>query len=526
MPSFSELLDGLSRPEAYPHSVEGLHPIQTHASVVFLTGQWAYKIKKPVDFGFLDYRSLEARRRCCEAEVTLNRRLCPEVYLGVVPITASAQGLRVDGTGEPVEWAVRMRQLPEADLLSHRLRTGRVTPGEITKLACKLASFHARAEERRELGSVEAVRGNVEENFRQTEGRTGALLPAAHLEAVRAFSLDFLERQGALLRKRMEAGRIRDGHGDLRAQNICLAPDVGDGIQVLDCIEFNERFRCGDVAADLAYLAMDLDLAGRRDLSEQLVDAYVEESGDSGLAEVLTFYLCYRAYVRGKIALLAAEETEIPEPERQEHAATAAAAFDLGRSYATLTGARLAAMVGYSGSGKSGVARELARRLPAVRFSSDEVRKERAGVPRTQVLAGEAYSAASRGEVYTALLEHAAESLRAGISVLLDATFLDPEERERVRALGAALRVPVVFLECQAPDELIRERLRGPRGDASDAGLQVYQAQAADRGIAAALAAERASRGWVALDAALPPGRAARQALEALWRVDSSGGTP
>lgn len=516
LPTLSDLLQGLTRGSAYPHSVRGLHVLQTHASCVFLTGDWVYKIKKPVDFGFLDYRSLETRHRCCRQEVDLNRRLCPEVYLDVVPVVRTPEGLRVMAPGEPVEWAVRMRQLPEADMLSQRLREGRVTRAEIERLAEKLARFHTAAPETPHFGSLEVIRENLEENFAQTEPLMGDVLPRECREQVTEFARVFLREHEELFRQRVQEGRIRDGHGDLRAQNICLSPEVGDGIQVLDCIEFNERFRCGDLAADLAYLAMDLDLAGRRDLREILVRKYGETTGDASLAEMLPFYLCYRAYVRGKIALFAAREGEIPEAERRAHAEVARAAFDLSRSYAVLRGPVLVAMAGYSGSGKSVLARELARRIPAVRLSSDEVRKEGSGAASDTPLGTNAYTEGARHAVYSELFRRAGQLLRDGTPVLLDATFLPPRERDRAAELAHETGAILRFVECWAPAAVIRQRLGSRTGDASDAGTTVFEGQWRDAGVERALSETRGRPEWVTVSTDQPSPHAAREALASL----------
>jgi aminoglycoside phosphotransferase family enzyme/predicted kinase len=490
---------------------------------VFLTGEYVYKIKKPVDFGFLDYSTLERRHRCCEWELDLNRRLCPEVYLEVVPIAWDGTCLRV-GAGPVVEWAVRMRQLREEELLPAKLASGTVSPSEIEQMARMLAEFHRNAATGPEIdchGTPEAMLRNIEENFEQTASRTGEDLPADCRSAVRSYARQFLAEYEPLFTARLREGRIRDGHGDLRAQNICLDPSVGAGVQILDRIEFNDRFRCGDVAADLAYLAMDLDLAGRCDLRSALVDRYVIESGDTGLRRLLPFYCCYRAYVRGKIALFAAGEAEIPPDERREHQAVAAAAFDLARSYAEVRDRPLlVAMMGFSGSGKSALARELARRVPAVRIASDEVRKEHAGVPAFTHLGPEEYSAAQRHAVYDELRRRAIPLLEAGLHVLLDATFLAPEERQQAALTAAEHGAEFRVVECRCPNPIIRKHLqaRAERVEASDADLAVYEAQV--REVTDGPASDPGDNRIIARTDGLIP-RVARAVLSELWSAGS-----
>lgn len=519
------LLAGLRKEEAYPHPVSSLHVVQTHASCVFLTGSYAYKVRKPVSFGFLDYSTVERRRFYSEQELLLNRRLCPEVYLDVLPVVESDGLFRIGGSGTVTDWVVRMRQLPEADMLPARLAAGTVGAAEVERIAEVLAAFHSQAATDPEIarfGSPEAVAGNVEENFTQTGPLVGKALPPEHLVAVRDWSHRFLSTHEELLERRVRGGRVRDGHGDLRAQNICLAPDIQGGVQIFDCIEFNDRFRYGDVAADLAYLTMDLDLAGRADLREVLVRCYQQTSGDADLAAVLRFYQCYRAYVRGKIALLAAAEAEIPADERRGHEDLAAAAFDLSRSYAERRERpALLITVGFSGSGKSVLARELARRLPAVRVASDDLRKELAGVlSRTRLEAG-AYTTGQRAAIYEALRRRAREVLMRGEHVLLDATFLSAREREAAARTAGECGAEFWIVECRCPPEVIRQRiLERSRhgGDASDADLTVYDAQAREyepvdqvRGV------ELVFAGHVAVNTDQPGGRAARKVLEAFW---------
>jgi len=520
--SLAELIAGLSEPAAYPHAVRGLRVLQTHTSCVFLTGDYVYKVKKPVDFGFLDYSSVRKRRQCCDRELILNRRLCPEVYLDVVPIGRAAGRLRVGAAGPPLEWAVKMRQLPQEDMLPARLAAGTVTAPQIEGIAGILAAFHAATATGRRspgYGTPEAVSRNVEENFTQTEQRTGRELPLEHLNAARAYARRFLADHRELFLARDREGRIREGHGDLRAQNICLHAGVGGGVQILDCIEFNERFRCGDVAADLAYLAMDLDLAGRTDLRQILVDRYVTASGDEGLLPILVYYACYRAYVRGKIALLAVEELEIPASERDRQRDLAAAAFDLARSYAAARGQpALWITVGFSGSGKSLLAYELSRRLPAVRLSSDVLRKELAGVPICSSLPPEEYTAERRQAVYEELRRRAGQRLAQGHHVILDGTFLKEQEREAARLLASGRGAEFWVVQCECPEQVIRERLRerAAAPGASDAGVAVYETQRRSAEARTALR-HSPSPGWISVRTDAPSAHAAREVLGAYW---------
>lgn len=488
----AQLICRLQERDAYPHPVDAVQTIQTHVSCVFLTGDYAYKVKKPVDFGFLDYHTLSKRHLWCEQELRLNRRLCPDLYLGVLPITVEADRFRVGGNGAPVEWAVQMRQLRPEKMLPQLLKSDAVTPDDIVRLARRLAEFHRNAPTDATIGAY-GSQAAIADTISVTLATMDTVLSDPQYGELRSGLRDYLESFppacAALFAQRCEEGWIRDCHGDLRAQNICFDPRYDSGVQVFDCIEFNNAFRYIDVAADIAYLAMDLDLAGRTDLRAELMDVYLQETGDSSLSEILPFYLVYRAVVRGNIALLAAGETEIPEEERQAQRAVAAAAYDLALSYtAARSKPTLWITVGFSGSGKSVLAKELVRRLPAVRLSSDRLRKAHAGAAEGAPLNFRHYTASARSEVYRCLRRAACDYLNRGQNVLLDATFLDPQEREAACALARDQNVELWMLHCRAPDAVIRQRLQArcqdPNG--SDAGLTVYEQQRYDFARAAA----------------------------------------
>jgi len=298
--AYSSLVQNLLRPEAYPHRPRRVRLVETHISYVFLAGPYAYKVKKPVNFGFLDYSTLEKRRYLCQEEVRLNRELCPDTYLGVVPITRTAEGFAVGGDGEAVEYAVLMRRLPEGRMLDRLVKGGRVDPEVLVRVARLMAAFHAgsaRGPEVDRFGSLETVGFNWEENFAQTVPYVGRTVPRRWYEGIRRYVEGFLQESAELFLKRVAEGRIRDCHGDLRAESICIE----DGICIFDRIEFNARFRYGDVASEVAFLTMDLDALGRPDLGYVFAEAYVAASGDRELWRLLPFYQCYRAYVRGKV---------------------------------------------------------------------------------------------------------------------------------------------------------------------------------------------------------------------------------
>lgn len=305
----------------------GARLIQTHTSWVLILDEVVYKIKKPVNFGFLDYSTLEKRLENCKREVELNRRLCPWVYLGVVPISLKDGKYVLEDPSQPVEYAVKMRRIPEESLLKNRL--SEVSQEEIRELARHIASFHLKAERRDEFGKVSVMKYNTDENFLQTEKYIGITISREDYLFIREKTEDFYRKYGDLFEKRIRDGRIRDGHGDIRLEHVAF---LKEGICVFDCIEFNERFRCGDMLNDMCFLSMELELAGRRDLSEVYEEEYRKITQDEEFDIFLPFFKCYRAYVRGKVNSFLLDD---PHYDKKEEALELARRlFTLSRSYA------------------------------------------------------------------------------------------------------------------------------------------------------------------------------------------------
>lgn len=320
-------------PKIYPDHPRAVRFIETHISLLFLTGNHVYKVKKPVDFGFLDFTSLEKRKIFCEEEVRLNRRLSPDIYLGIVKITREGNRISFDGKGEWVECAVKMKQIPEEFLIDKLLEKGQVTPKMIEAVSEKLAKFYFIAETNDLIESFaepERVKQDTDENFDQTEKYINLTIPREVYDEVKRRTNEFLETKKEVFRQRILSNRIRDCHGDLRLEHIFWR----DGISIFDCIEFNERFRYTDVAADIAFLAMDLDYHDRQDLGEHLIRAFIGESGDHELLEVLGFYKCYRAYVRGKVESFRLDDPNMPERQKAEALKRAQKYFGLAHHYA------------------------------------------------------------------------------------------------------------------------------------------------------------------------------------------------
>ena len=448
----------------------GMELRETHISQVFLAAHDVYKIKKPVDFGFLDFRTLEAREHYCHREVELNRRLAPRVYHGVLPIRRDPAGHHVLGgdpaLGPPVDWAVHMLRLPDADAADQRLSTGSLGREQVEALASHLARFHASAradEETARFGAPEVIEGNVRENFEQTADSATHYLSAREVGALRDWQLGFLSEHRTRFEARARAGRVRDGHGDLRLEHCYL--DADGRVDVIDCIEFNERFRYGDVCADIAFLAMDLAWHERPDLAEALVAAYARESGDYDLYGVVDFYESYRAHVRAKISSFVAEDEHAESAARSRAAALARKYYLLAEACTRepLSPPRVIVVGGAIASGKSEMARRLGAHFGAPIVDADRTRKQLAGVAPETPLHDAAFSGHYGPEmtarVYAEVVRRAAVVLDSGRPVILEATYRAREHRLQARALAARVNVPFHFVECSAPEAVLRERL-------------------------------------------------------------------
>ena len=326
-----QIVEALLKPEAYDEDPGEIELCQTHISFVFLTRKFVYKVKKAVNFGFLDFSTLEKRRFFCERELELNRRLCDDMYLEVVPINKS-NGIKIKGDGETVEYAVKMKRMPQNKIMSKLLEENKVDNRLIGEIAKIIADFHAKAETNKrisEFGFLTTVGKNWTENFEQTKEYVGKTLSEKEFKLIREKVETFMREQKPLFDERIAEGKIRDCHGDIHSGNIFIT----DKIYIFDAIEFNERFRYSDVAADIAFLAMDLDFRKRLDLSEFFVKKYIKYSKDEELMKLLSFYKCYRAYVRGKVVGFKLNDPNIDLEEKKRASKEAKAYFKLASDY-------------------------------------------------------------------------------------------------------------------------------------------------------------------------------------------------
>lgn len=483
------IVEILRDPASYPHPADDLTLHQTHISVVSLAGPWAYKVKKPVDRGFLDFTTLEKRRAYCEREVELNRRLAPGVYRGVVPLTREDGQVRIDGSGEVVEYAVKMKRLPpEATLLS-RLKRGELTEEQVERVARRIADFHREAESGPRIshfGRWEVVAHNARENFTQSLPHVERTVSRDVLARTARLTETELSERRDLIRERARAGVPRDTHGDLHLDHVYLLPDrepPGD-IVVVDCIEFSDRLRYADPVADVAFLCMDLAFRGRRSLADRLARVYFREADDPEGRKLLPLYVAYRAHVRGKVGGMTVDDPDVAGDERRRAAREARAHWLLGLGQLAPPERRPALLLvgGLPATGKSTLARALAREANFRIVATDPTRKRLADLSPGQDAAS-AFGEGIYGEewterTYAACLEDAGRLLFQGFRVIVDATFHDESRRRRFLEAADDWGVPARFLRCRADPREVRRRLEQREGDISDAGLEVYRGMA------------------------------------------------
>ncbi len=474
------LIQEMMQPGFYPHPVkEPIQLMQTHVSYVFLTGDYAYKVKKPVNFGFLDFSTLEARQHFCLEEIQMNQQNAPEIYLEVLPITQSDDQFELGGTGQTVEYVLKMREFPQDDLFISMFEQGRLTEAHMEELGRIVAQFHAKAQTNdyiRRFGEVSKVRQAIDENYEQTENYIGGPQTSQQFEQTKQFTDAFFAKKQELFNSRIQNNKIRECHGDLHLRNICLWQDK---IQLFDRIEFNEPFRFVDVMYDIAFAVMDLEARGHKELGNAFLNTYIEQTGDWEGLQVLPLYLSRQAYVRAKVTSFLLDDPGVPEDAKKEATATAADYYRLAWQYTQQRKGQVILMSGLSGSGKTTVGRHLARRLGAIHLRSDAVRKHLAGIPLEQTGGAELYTSAMSQKTYDRLLELGIKLAKIGFPVILDAKY--DREAFRTEAIAQAQhnQLPVKIIYCTAPEEVLRDRLLSRTGDVSDATADLLSQQQA-----------------------------------------------
>ncbi|WP_179957556.1 AAA family ATPase [Exilibacterium tricleocarpae] len=483
----NQLIESLRRAAAYPHAVASVRVIETHVSWVFLTGDYVYKVKKPVDFGFLDFSTLAKRRHYCEEELRLNRRFAPDLYLAVVAITGTPDAPVIGGVGEVLDYAVKMREFPQRSLWQNCMDRGEVSERQIDELAARLAAFHQDATVAAEgagtpvYGSLKAVTQAALENFEHIgpllENR-GQLRQLSHLQG---WTQGQLARLDANFSKRQADGFIRECHGDLHLGNIAI---IDGEITLFDCLEFNDQLRWIDTMAELGFLLMDLEDKGRTAWASRLLNIYMEFSGDYRGLQVLPFYKVYRALVRAKVAILRLAQADTTAAEKETVLSAYSHYMTLAEGYTRPPAPFLAITHGVAGTGKSTVAAAVAAATGAIRIRSDVERKRLFGLRPQQdssAVAGiDIYSREATAKTFDRLAQLACRLLEMGQAVIVDATFLDRDRRRRFKQLAEVNRVSFAIVDCVAnPDTLaarLEARARLPES-VSEAGIEVMHAQ-------------------------------------------------
>ncbi|MFQ3680359.1 MAG: AAA family ATPase [Pseudanabaenaceae cyanobacterium] len=457
--------------------------LQTHISYVVLAGDWAYKLKKPVNFGFLDFSTLAQRQHFCQEELRLNRRLAADLYVGVVPIFQEGDRYVLgEGTGEPVEYAVKMHRFRQEDLWLAWFEAGKLTAAHMVDIADRLAEFHRTAatnEYIARFGTAAALQAVANDNYQATERYVGRAQTAEQLAATKAATDRLFAEQEPRFAARVQQGKIRECHGDVHLKNICW---FGGKVQIFDCIEFNEPFRFSDVLYDAAFLAMDLDFRGRPDLANVFLNRYLTVTGDYEGVPLLSLFLSLRAYVRAKVTSFLLDDPAMDGATQAQAQAEAAAYYRLAAAYLQPRPPQVYATVGLSGSGKSTLAQALAAQVGAIWLRSDVIRKHLAGVPLLARGGDDLYTPERTARTYQRLLELAQLLTAAGWSVVLDAKYDRVALRQELTQALIPEGLPVTFLVCQAPVEVLTQRLQARTAagtDVADATVDLLAAQQA-----------------------------------------------
>ncbi len=480
------LIAALQNPALYPHPVDGIRIIETHISWIILTGTYAYKMKKPVDFGFLDFTDLSARKHFCEEELRLNQRMAPDLYLQVLPVTGTTEAPQIGGQGEAIEYLLQMREFPQTQLMAEVQTRGELTDAHIDALAEQIGQFHLSIPQvpaDHALNSAEAIVAPMRQNFEQIQPLLTEQADLQQLGALSDWTETSIARLQPLLEQRSQQGFIRECHGDLHLGNATI---IEGKVVLFDCIEFNEPFRLIDIASDAAFLAMDLEDRGLKCQARRFINGWLERTGDYSSLPLLNLYKAYRALVRAKVSLFRLHQ-EQDAVQRRVILRQYRSYANLAESYSAIPSRFLAITHGVSAVGKSQVALRLVEALGAIRLRSDVERKRLHG-EQPEALANEVdagiYSANAGEATYQHLHAVAEAALSAGFSVVIDATYLKYRHRQAAWQVAESTGVPFMILSCEAPEAVIEQWLaqrQASDADPSDATMEVIKAQQLSR---------------------------------------------
>ena len=484
----SKFLKYLQKPETFGYKVKSVKILQTHISYIALTGRYCYKVKKSVNFGFLDFSTLENRKYFCKEELRLNKRLCPEIYLDVVRITRKKNGFEINGSGEVIDYAVKMKEFSQKFILNKLLERNKIDEKIINNIVDILVNFYKSGkstDEIKHFGTVETIKRNNNENFDQTEDFINLTIKKEIFDFIKKTTNDFLSENKNIFSNRIKNNFIKDCHGDLHSGNIVL---FNDKICIFDCIEFNKRFRYSDIASDIAFLAMDLDFLGQAYLSSYLIEKYVEKSQDNNIFNVLNFYKCYRAYIRGKVTGFKINDSNIDKSEKDKMIDISKKYFDLAYYYSQLFSRKnkknskpiLFITTGLTGTGKTTIARKIAVDYKAQIISTDSVRKEILGIDKYErhydAYNTGLYSPKKMIETYDKIFEKTDFLLNKKKNVVLDATFKTEKLRDTARKISQKNNANFLIVYCNCPEEKVKKYLdnRANKKSISDGRWEIY----------------------------------------------------
>ena len=472
------LIQELQNPNSYPHSVQTpIKVIQTHISVIFLTGDYAYKIKKPVNFGFLDYSTLEKRQYFLNQELTMNQAIAPDLYLDILPITIKNNQVKIGEEGEIIDYILKMNQFPQNCLFINLFQAGKLEKNDLEELGKIVSQFHQKTRTDdyiRSFGNIEVIKKSIDENYQRTEKYINIAQTQQQYNETKEFTDNYFKLKQEQFKQRQKEDKIRECHGDLHLKNICL---WNNKIQLFDRIEFNEEFRYVDVMFDVAFTVMDLEARKRRDLSNIFLNTYLENTGDWEGLQVLPLYLSRQAYVRAKVTSMLLDDPNITEQDHNNALQDAKNYYHLAWQYTQQHQGQIIMMSGLSGSGKTTVAKYLSQQINAILIRSDALRKHLANIPLNQIGTDDIYTPEMNKKTYSYLIKLGKMVAKQGFNVILDAKFDRHIWREPLIKIAQTDNIPLTILFCYAPLDILSDRLSQRKGDISDATASLLQQQ-------------------------------------------------